>query len=343
MLWLSISFAQALLDLDGVADPLSRLEGAELLDLDTLRSRPEVQRGVQARWCQGAPTTMKQVDQALQAAEGASLTMEDAQAARLLEVADRALACLGEPVVASVAARVAYARGLLAYRGGFEALAADSFVLARALDPDLAWDEAQSPKARPLWEASHAPPELVVQILPAQAMVNGRPHDGSLPVGRHLLQVEGRSGWLEVFGPGRLLLPWTLGADDLAPFDAQAQALLFDLTVGETVWVLAEGQLWEPVGGGWSIAAPREREVWAPAVGGAGLGVAAVGVGLWLGGASGVGDATSRAGSAETWEDYHRAAQDAENSAAMGRAGQVLTVSGLAVAGAATFTMTRSF
>ncbi len=344
MLLLSVSFAQVLvLDLDGVPDPLAGIDDGQVLALDDLREGPELQKGVQARWCSSSPATMKQVEQSLDAAEGALLYMEDAQAARLLDVADRALGCLGEPVAAPVAARVAYARGLVAYRAGFEALAAQSFVLARALDPDLAWDEDQSPKARPLWEASHAPPEVEVAILPGHATVNGRPHDGSLPVGRHLLQVEERTGWLEVFGPGRLVLPWTLSEEHLVPFDAEAQSLLFELTVGDNVVVRSEGQLWHPVGGGWAPAAPREREVWAPAMGGAGLGVAAVGLGLWLGGASGVDGAVERAGSAETWEDFHRAAQDAENAATMGRTGQILAVGGLAVVGVATFTMTRSF
>jgi len=347
------------LDLDGHEDPagmVGAVTGTTMkpVTVPALAARPgRVEGGGTLSWCAGAPTSVDSLASEIEAAEKAMAYMEHKKAAEILTGASASTGCLADAVDSEVLARLYYLQGIVAQRSGFDDKASEAFADALVFQPDMSWDDTFPPKAKALFEAAKEAGQgagVPLVVVPAQDLtMDGAPVGGSLAPGRHLVQAQGQTAWLEVF-PGTsptLVLPLGLAEDALSPFDSDAQAVLAAVAGDDTVHVVADGAIWVHAEGAWTSAelpkapkAPREpreprertpREGGRPAVAIAGAGVTVAGAGLWAVSARNASTIHAGAQEAVYWDDYTQMVDDLERAVLMGRVGQGLTGVGLAV------------
>jgi hypothetical protein len=136
-------------------------------------------------------------------AEGHLAYQRTAEASAVLDTAAASLACLPEPIEASLAARIAWLRGVLALRSGSTTEAASAFRLAATFQPGLTWDSRFPPDTTGTFDAARVLPAASVEVPvgvggTATLWVDGRAAATPLRLapGRHYLQVlDGPRAW----------------------------------------------------------------------------------------------------------------------------------------------------
>lgn len=333
---------------------LSAREGERLVPM----TPSELGRGRDARLseggsalrCASAPASTERLEQAIAQAEEALAYMEFGQAAARLATAADLLACLQDPVDQMLAARLFFLQGVVAQRAGSDLMAEQAFQRALFFVPDLAWDEAQTPKARPLFEAvqsSSGGSPVWLRVVGGDALLlDGRAvtlQDGGLPLqpGTHLVQADGVTITVTVLEGEAPVLVLPASVQDAAvswvgdEVGRDALARLFEHAGEESAWVLSEGTLWSWSERTWTYAGHAD-EVLPPrgsrsllVTGGV---VAAAGGGTALAGYAQARQGSQQAAAASTFAEFQpqRAAYD--TGVTIMRVGEVVAVAGVALA-----------
>ncbi|GEM_PF-5585269 len=307
--------------------------------------------------CSSGGQSLAALQQHLGRAEGALPLLDLEEATQALDLAAEALGCLDEAVAGSLAARVAYLRGLVAVLDERPDQAQEWFMAALALRPALEWDRNWAPDLRPPYDAAQAATRSQAPALltilgtpePGTLWLDGRPlvlrpgvHE--LSPGVHYLQLAG-SPWqtwtltLTAGGEGTLLLPGALGPEALAWAQDPAQhhrlAPLLGLVVApdSALQVHAGGQAFDvaPDTDSWALVRePRHPGRWI-AVGGGSLaaGAAMVAALSWAEARGAVQDANDAAG----WGQYVEAGVRYDGAATRYRSSWIAEGVGLAVLG----------
>ncbi len=321
-----------------------------LTPTELLRARePRLTGGGRALRCASEAATTIQLEGVLATAEDSLSYMEFSAASAQLQAAGELLACLDEPAPPSLGARLFFLEGVVAQRSGSELMAKQSFRRALFFDPQLQWDEAVSPRARPLFEEVRSSPLVADASLrvvgPASLILDGREvrlEDGvlALPSGTHLLYADGVTITVAVL-PGEapvLVLPASVTDDALAWVATEtgrdALGLLISHAGEESAWVTTGAALWhwnghwEFLGHPDDVLPPRGT----PALLATGGAVALAGGAAAL---AGYARATSSGGEADAtnaWVEYEVLASDYERGVRTMRSGKIVAAGGLALA-----------
>jgi hypothetical protein len=216
--------------------------------------------------CQRNPVGLEVIRDGLSAADGHLLDGDLDGALSAIADTEQKLACLNEAVDTQSAGRLYFVQGVVQHAQGNQAKAVKSFQRARAIDPEMAWDNDFPPDGKALFEVTAAAGRVTVQVVPAP---NTLTVDGGLATsselelapGVHLIGIGKTTLMLDVQRDGRLTFPAQWAASGLAglsdPVRQQAlQESFSDLS--RPVFVVAE-EVWR-VDDGWSIAEVQRRQ-----------------------------------------------------------------------------------
>jgi hypothetical protein len=221
--------------------------------------KPTVLGANQPRTTCEAPTTNAGARDAVTRAEKHIAYPEWAAAGAALAAAATALPCLGEPLEPSLATRLHFLQGVVAFTENDPQSARSAFAAALTVQPSLTWDERLPPDAKSLLDEARAAhlslPSLTVAVGPGldtlpslwvdghqQAVID---HALVLLAGEHLVQVLGPTvQTLQVVvsaaTPAAIVIPDALAARPIASLlqDPSLGALLRQQygTVGVWAW-----------------------------------------------------------------------------------------------------------
>jgi hypothetical protein len=263
--------------------------------------------------CESAPTVLKDVTIAIDTLQNAVGYMDAERAARAFDSGQSAIRCLAEPLDPALGARLHYLRGHARHGdGATEAEVEYDFGRALHYMPELKWDEYFPPQAKPVFEAAHSSRQHLelfhLTVSPPLTKLRIDGHDVQAPFslsrGWHIVQVHPPHVFtveVNLKEPSLLFLPQSIQVDAVnwvteearrAELDRVLQALVDD---GETVFVVSGGAVWRTEVGlnSWeSLKMPvrftdrRAQAAWGTASLVAGIGGAAIGLGLAVGGAA---------------------------------------------------------
>jgi len=219
--------------------------------------------------CMEAPTAMSDVSAPIDRAEKAIAYLDSEAGLSDLGAAAEKIACLGEPLVPEVAARLHVLRGVLFHFKGDKPAAWEEYSQAFGFDSEVQWDPNFPPESQKIFELASgeaaSSERVTLTVVPGLSdgtlLVDGRPIPGtgrSLDVqpGPHIVQVLSEpvltlKVTVEPGSPTTLIIPGAVPSDAAAwAADPELQPGLATLTEAFwerdwTYYVVALGGVWK--------------------------------------------------------------------------------------------------